>query len=89
MICEDLKIKAKYKLGVVDEIKVSDDDVVRSVTVRYCNIRKDEKGEDKVTHVRVKRSVQYLALIMPVEESSPSPIVVKDHGHFVQCATCL
>ena len=86
MICEDSKVKAKYKLGVVDEVKVSQDGVVRSATVRYCNIRKNNKNEDVVTYVYVKRSVQRLALILPVEESSDS-IVVKDYEHSVQCTT--
>ena len=86
MICEDSKVKAKYKLGVVDEVKVSQDGIVRSASVRYCNIRKNNKNEDVVTYVFVKRSVQRLALILPVEESSDS-IVVKDYEHSVQCTT--
>ena len=86
MICEDSKIKAKYKLGVIDEVKVSQDGVVRSATVRYCNIRKNTKGEDLVTHMYVKRSVQRLALILPVEESTSS-VVVKDFEHSVECTT--
>lgn len=84
MICEDSKVKAKYKLAVVDEVKLSEDDVVRSATVRYVTIRKTPQGVDKVTHMRVTRSVQRLALIMPVEESS-LPIVVKDHEHSIEC----
>ena len=86
MICEDSKIKAKYKLGVVDAVKVSTDGVVRSATVRYCIIRKNAKGDEHVTHMQVKRSVQRLALILPVEETSSS-IVVKDYEHSVECAT--
>ena len=86
MICEDSKIKAKYKLGVVDEVKVSNDGVVRSAAGRYCIIRKNAKGDEHVTHMQVKRSVQRLALILPVEESS-SPVVVKDYEHSVECAT--
>ena len=80
MICEDSKIKAKYKLGVVDAVKVSTDGVVRSATVRYCIIRKNAKGVAHVTHMQVKRSVQRLVLILPVEETSSS-IVVNDYGH--------
>ena len=86
MICEDSKVKAKYKLGVVDDVKVSQDGIVRLATVRYCNIRKNNKNEDIVTNVFVKRSVQRLALILPVEESTDS-IVVNDYEHSVECAT--
>ena len=84
MICGDSKIKAKYKLGVVDDVIVSADDVVRSATVRYVNIRKNAKGVDQVTHICVNRSVQRLSLILPVEEST-SPVVVKDLEHSVEC----
>ena len=77
MICETSKIKSKYKMGVVDAVKESRDGVVRSATVRYCNIQSNPKGDDKVTTVRVIRSVQRLVLIMPVEEMSSS-IEVQD-----------
>ena len=86
MICGESKIKAKYKLGVVHAVKESSDGIVRSVTVRYSNIRKNSQGLDIVTHVHVKRSVQRLALILPVEESS-SPVLVKDLEHSVECTT--
>ena len=59
--------------------------VVRSGTVRYCNIEKNPQGEDKVSTMRVARSVQRLVLIMPVEEMS-APVVVKEYEHYVQCA---
>ena len=68
----------------MDERKFSEDNVVRSATVRYVTIRKTPQGVDKVTHMRVTRSVQRLALILPVEEST-SPIVVKDHEHSIEC----
>ena len=35
MISEATKLKAKYRLGIVDETKLSKDRNVRSVTVRY------------------------------------------------------
>ena len=41
---------------------------VRSVTVRYVLLQKNNKGEDVVKNITVKRSVQRLALILPVEE---------------------
>ena len=84
MICEDSKVKSKYKMGVVDVVKESDDGYVRSATVRYCNIQSNPCGEDVVTNIHVTRSIQRLVLIMPVEEMS-SPVVVKDYEHCVQC----
>ena len=83
-ICETSKVKLKYKMGVIDSVKLSDDGVVRSATVRYCNIQKNPKGEDKVSTVRVTRSVQRLILIMPVEEMSSS-VEVKDCEQCVKC----
>ena len=84
MICDSSKIKSKYKLGIVDDITVSDDGVVRSTTVRYCNIQSNPNGEDRVSVVRVTRSVQRLVLIMPVEEMS-SPVNVEEHEQCVKC----
>ncbi len=79
MICEHSVIKSKYKLSVVDSTHPSIDGLVRSVTVRYVL----QNGKDKVTVKYVKRSVQRLVLIMPVEELS-SPIIAEDHGTHVQ-----
>ena len=84
MICEDSKVKSKYKMGVVDVVKESDDGFVRSATVRYCNIQSNPRGEEVVTNIHVTRSIQRLVLIMPVEEMTSS-IVVKDYDHSVQC----
>ena len=68
MIVDTSPIKAKYKLGVVDTVHTSDDGHVRSATVRYVLLQKNNNGEDVVKNVTVKRSVQRLALILPVEE---------------------
>ena len=38
MICESSPIKAKYKFAIVEAVHTSDDDCVRSATVRYSNI---------------------------------------------------
>ena len=70
MIHESSPIKAKYKLGIVDDVHSSTDGCVRSVTVRYVLVQKNPRGEDKVRNIRVKRSVQRLSLILPVEEQS-------------------
>ena len=88
MICEDSKVKSKYKMGVVENVKRSKDDVVRSATVRYCNIQHNPKGHDEVTTMRVERTIQRLVLIMPVEEME-APVIVKEYEHRVKCVMCL
>jgi hypothetical protein len=88
MICEDSKIKSKYKMGVVEVVKQSNDGVVRSATVRYVNITHNPRGEDDVSTVHVRRSIQRLVLIMPVEEMTTS-VVVKDFQHCVKCVVQL
>ena len=85
MISDSSKVKSKYKLGIVDNLTESDDGVVRSTTVRYCNIQSNPNGEDRVTVVRVTRSVQRLVLIMPVEEMSQSV----DVQEYEQCVKCV
>ena len=62
MVCEPTKVKAKYKLGVVDVVKTSADGYVRSATIRYTNIQKNPNGDIKSQIIRVYRSVQRLAL---------------------------
>ena len=84
MICEPTKVKAKYRLAIVDDIKTSDDGCVRSATVRYSSIRTSPRGKEIVQVIRVKRSVQRLCLILPVEEQS-ADVDVKEHEHQVQC----
>ena len=88
MICDSSKVKSKYKLGIVDQLNESKDGVVRSTTVRYCNVQSNPKGEDKVTIIRVTRSVQRLVLIMPVEEMS-QPVDVQDNEQCVKCVVPL
>lgn len=74
MIADSSKIKSKYKLGIVDVANVSNDGCVRSVVVRYYN--KKGLSEDWTPEL-VKRSVQRLTLILPVEEQD-LPLMVKD-----------
>jgi hypothetical protein len=85
LICESTKLKAKYKLGIVDTVTYSIDSVVRTVMVRYVLIQKDTKGAMKTRVVRVSRSVQRLVLILPVEEQD-QPLEVTDDEMSVQCA---
>ena len=84
MICEPTKVKAKYRLAIVDDIKTSNDGCVRSATVRYSSLRTSPRGKDVVQVIRVKRSVQRLCLILPVEEQH-ADVQVNDHEHFVEC----
>ena len=85
MICEPTKVKAKYKLGVVDKVEHSSDGCVRSATIRYCNVRNNPHGDDTVSVVHVKRSIQRLALILPVEEQI-TKLIVKDYEFHVETA---
>ena len=78
LICNSSPIKAKYKMGVVDAVHPSADGHVRSVTVRYVLLQKNNKGEDVVKNITVKRSIQKLALILPVEEQV-NPLEVRDN----------
>ena len=84
MICEDSKLKSKYQLGVVESVKESADGIVRSATVRYCNVQHNPQGEDNTSIVRVSRSVQRLSLIMPVEEMTTT-VEVKVYANIVKC----
>ena len=70
MICDNTKVKAKYRLGVIQSVKKSTDGVIRTATVRYSIVERGGTLGDcgVVTSVRVKRSVQRLSMIMPVEE---------------------
>ena len=81
-------MKAKYKMGVVDEVTENRQGVVRSALVRYCVVEKNPHGEDIVTTTYVKRSVQRLVLVMPLEEMD-STVVVKEHENFVRCSVNL
>lgn len=85
-ICERSKLKAKYKLGIVDTVTVSADGIVRSAVIRYVLLQKNTEGVSKVRVIRVSRSVQRLVLLLPVEEQA-SPLVVTDDELVVQCAS--
>ena len=81
LIAEATSIKSKYRLGVVDEVKVSKYSNVRSATIRYVVI--SDKANVRV--VRVQHSVQRFCLIFPVQEQSSS-VVVREHQFYVECA---
>ena len=73
MICETSHIKAKYKLAIVEAVHISRDGRVRSATLRYSIIN----GE-QCRRITVKRSVQRLVLIFPVEEQESGTLEVRD-----------
>ena len=70
LICEKTKVKAKYRLAIVDQVKFSSDGNVRSATLPYTSIRTSPRGKDICQTVRVERSVQRLCVILPVEEQT-------------------
>ena len=86
MICEPSKIKSKYKMGVIETVFESNDGYVRSVVVKYVLVQKSSAGDGKVTTIRVKRSIQRLTLILPVEEQD-SQVEVKDFESHVECVS--
>ena len=63
MICDKGTLKAKYKIGVVDEVHTSRDGCVRSATIRYALVK-----DNNSRVIRITRSVQRLVLLLPVEE---------------------
>ena len=86
MIAEPTKMKARYKLAIVEDVKVSRDGFVRSARLRYNNITRVMNNRHAVP-VRVFRSVQRLILILPVEEQSSS-LMVEEDEHQVHVSEC-
>ena len=85
MICEATKMKAKYKLGVIEAVKESGDGCV-SATIRYSHLHRTPEGDGEGSLVRISRSVQRLVLIIAVEEQT-IPLMVKDDDFHVEaCA---
>ena len=84
MICEKTKVKGKYRLAIVDDVKVSRDGNVRSANVRYTLVGTSPQGKEIQQAMQVHRSVQRLCLILPVEEQS-SEVTVNEHVFYVQC----
>ena len=86
MICENTNIKGKYRLAIVEEVNTSTDGQFQSATVCYSSVRTSPPGKEIVKAIRVKRSVQRLCLILPVEEQSSS-VEVRDHENYVKCVS--
>ena len=53
LICEQSKVKAKYKLGVVDDVTMNRSGVVRAAVVRYCMVEDNPNGEDIMSTTRL------------------------------------
>ena len=79
LVHDQSPVKGKYLLAIVDEVKESKDGFVRSCVVRYrVPDPKDvirTRGKEKKRYpmgkeVKIKRSVQRLTLLLPVEEQS-------------------
>ena len=88
MICEKTKVKGKYRLAIVDDVKVSRDGNVRSAVVRYTSIRRSPQGKETQQSIQVHRSVQRLSVILPVEEQV-SGVNITDHEFYVQCTSAM
>ncbi len=86
MIMEPSKLKSKYKLGIVEDTKVSRDGHVRSAVIKYNNVSQIGNKVLQATPVRVTRSVQRLVLVLPVEEQSPRLMVNANDHQSVVCA---
>ena len=69
-------------MGIIEDAKVSRDGKVRSAVVRYNNIQTLDNSQ-RVTPVRVTRSVQRLVLILPVEEQS-TPLMINDNDRHLE-----
>ena len=90
LIGESTKIKAKYKMGVVETVYPSIDGFVRSATVRYALVQSSAKGDHKVTIMRINRSVQRLVMVLPVEEQEEGAAVeVQEFHSHVECVSAV
>ena len=70
------KLRNKYKLAKVTDVKVSLDGLVRSCTVRYRQTRSPTKHKTyQSVWQSLQRSVQRLILLLPVEEQTEDVMV--------------
>ena len=81
LVHESSTIKGKYILGIVEAVKTSRDELVRSCVVGYrIPNSKDPIGKySGGRKVSVTRSVQRLTLLLPVEEQHGEVTVEGDH----------
>ena len=88
MICKKTKVEGKYRLAIVDDVKVSKDGNMRSAVVCYTSIRSSPQGKEILQAIQVHRSVQRLCVILPVEEQV-SGVNVNEHEFYVQCTSAM
>ena len=63
--------RGEYRIAVVEEPIKGRDGIVRSCVIKYKNLRKPETPKyANAPFATIKRPVQRLAVILPVEESS-------------------
>ena len=86
MITETSKLKSKYKVGIVEDTKVSRNGHVRSAVIKYNNVTQIGNNVLRATPVRVTRSVQRLVLVLPVEEQSQRLVVNSNDHQSMVCA---
>ena len=83
-IVEKTKLKAKYRVAVVDSVKTSGDGLVRSAVLRYTIPKKQEREVcTNARVVKVERSVQRLVLLSPVEERLTGLTVEEEEAQIV------
>ena len=80
LIHEKSALKGKYILGVVDSVRESSDELVRSCKVRYTipNPKDPASRYSGGRSIVVSRSIQRLTLLLPVEEQNPKLHIEKD-----------
>ena len=88
MICQKTKVEGKYRLAIVNDVKVSQDGNVQSAVVCYTFIRRSPQGKETQQSIQVHRSVQRLSVILPVEEQV-SGVNITDHEFYVQCTSAM
>ena len=75
-----------YRLGVVCEVEISPDGLVRTATVEYSLLAELLEAErllyKGITKKRIRVSVQRLVLILPVEERDPDLLCGGQAGQF-------
>ena len=81
LVHDETAIKGAYKLAIVKSVKVSSDGLVRSCEVEYKipNSKDSCKEYTGGKTIVLKRSVQRLSLLIPIEEQSQKLVVEDKH----------
>ena len=76
------KIRNKYQLAKVTEVKVSSDGLVRSCTVGFRQTRSPTKHKKyRSVWQTLQRSIQRLTLLLPIEEQTEDLVVTNGEVH--------